>query len=194
MIQAAVQTEQAMTPVQVAQARVAALQVVREAATELQKNPDTAIAGEAQVAANVADANIAAGQAQIAVVQLQEAGADQADINTAQAAANSAQAQAALANQAADEIYVDGVLDPGRLDEAITDTGTAAELAQTAGQEAISIWEEVAPPEEAPPEELPPEEGPPEEAPPEEVPPEVVAPDTETPEQEVYQEEASPSQ
>ena len=199
LIQAAVQAEQAMTPVQVAQARIVALQVVKEAATELQNNPDTAIAGEAQVAANVAVANIAAGEAQVAVAQLQEAGADQSDISAAQVAADNAQAQATAANQAANEIYVDGVLDPGRLDEAITDTGTAAELAQTAAQGAISIWEEVAPPEEAlpeeaPPEELPPEEGPPEEAPPEEVPPEVVAPDTETPEQEVYQEEASPSQ
>ena len=199
LIQAAVQAEQAMTPVQVAQARIVALQVVKEAATELQNNPDTAIAGEAQVAANVAVANIAAGQAQVAVAQLQEAGADQSDISAAQVAADNAQAQATAANQAANEIYVDGVLDPGRLDEAITDTGTAAEDAQTAMEEATSIRDEIVPPEEVPPDEVPPEEIPPEEVPPEEIPPEEVPPeegelDTETSEQDVYQEEASPSQ
>jgi len=175
--------------VDLAKARVEALKVVKEAAAELQQNPDENIAGEAQVAANVADANIAAGEANIAVEQLIEAGASDADIQSAQTAASNAQAQAVAANEAADAIYVDGVLDPGRLDEAVTDTETAAELAQSAAEGATSIWEEVAPPEEAPPEEVPPEE-----VPPEEVPPEVVAPDTETPEQEVYQEEASPSQ
>lgn len=178
--------------VDLAKARVEALKVVKEAAVELQQNPDDDIAKEAQVAANVADANIAAGEANIAVEQLVEAGASDADIESAQTAANNAQAQATAANEAADEIYVDGVLDPGRLDEAVTDTETAAGLAHSAAEGATSIWEEVAPREVAPPEEAPPEEAP-IELPPEE-PPEIPPPDTETSEQEVYQEEASPSQ
>ena len=195
--------------VDLAKALVEALKVVKEAATELQQNPDDNIAKEAQVASNVAAANIAAGQAQVAVAQLQEAEAGQADINAAQAAADNAQAQAAAANEAADGIYIDGVLDPERLDEAITDTGMAAQNAQIAAEGATSIRDEVIPPEEAPSEEAPPEEAPPEEEPPEEVPPEeeppeeeppeevpleVIAPDIETSEQEIYQEEPSPSQ
>jgi len=138
--------------VDLAQARVEALQVVSAASTVLaENNPDTAVAGEAQVAANVAAANIAAGEAQVAVEQLIEAGASDADINTAQTAANSTQAQAAIANEAANEIYVDGVLDPGRLDDAITDTATAAENAQSAAEGATSLRDEVVPTTEAPP-------------------------------------------
>ena len=138
--------------VDLAQARVEALQVVSTASSVLaENNPDTAVAAEAQVAANVAVANIAAAEAQVAVEQLVEAGADQADITTAQAAATSAQAQAAIANEAADEIYVEGILDPERLDEAITDTETAAENAQSAADEAETIRDDVIPTTEAPP-------------------------------------------
>ena len=195
--------------VDLAKALVEALKVVKEAATELQQNPDDNIAKEAQVASNVAAANIAVGEAKIAVEQLIEAGASDADIQTAINAVVDSQAQATVANEAADSIYIDGVLDPERLDEAITDTGMAAQNAQIAAEAATSIRDEVIPPEEAPPEEVPPEEEPPEEVPPDEEPPEeappeeelpeevsseVVAPDTETTEPEVYQPEVSPSQ
>ena len=196
--------EETGKPTDRTKALVGALKVIKLAADELQNNEDEDIRKEAQVASNVAVANIAVGEAQAAVAQLQEAEAGQADINAAQAAADNAQTQAAAANEAADSIYIDGVLDPGRLDEAITDTGMAAQNAQTAAEGATSIRDEVIPPGELPPEEEPPGELPheeeppgelpPEEETPEEVPHEVVAPDTETPEQEIYQEEASPSQ
>jgi hypothetical protein len=141
-------TEQARATeraVDLAEARVEALKVVREAAAELRQNPDDNIAGEAQVAANVADANIAAAEAQVALEQLIEAGASDAEIQSAQTAADSAQTQADAANEAAKEIYVEGVLDPGSLDEAIEDTATAATAAQTAAQEATDIRDEVVP-------------------------------------------------
>ena len=191
--------------IDLAKARVEALRVVKEAASELKKNPDKNIAREAQVVANVAAANIAAGEAGVAVEQLREAGAPEADIQNAQASADNAQEQAAAAVEAANAVYEEGVFDPGRLDEAAEETEIAAESAQSFAEEAATIAEEVAPleevvpEEEAPPEEVAPEEVPPEEvAPPEEVPaeapPEIPVPDTETTEQEVYQEEASPSQ
>jgi hypothetical protein len=201
--------------VDLAKAQAEILRVIMEAARELQKNPDTALAREAQVVANVTGANIAAVEAAVAVEQLIEAGAPDAEVQNAQAAADSAQAQAASANEAANAVYEEGVFDPGRLDAAIEETETYADSAQSFAEEATAIAEEVAPPEEAvpeeeaPPEEITPEEEAPaeeaapeevapEEAPPEEipieVPPQVPLPDTETPEQEVYQEEASPSQ
>ena len=183
--------------VDLAKARVAALRVIREAATALQRNPDRNIAREAKVAANVADANIAAGDADVAVEQLLEAGAPARDIERARAAANRAQAQATATHEVADDLYLEGVLEPGRLDEVIKKTETLAELAQVAAREAISIWAKVAPPEEIPLEEELAEEESLEEAA-FEVPPEVpfVAPPpyTETTEQEVYQRESSASQ
>jgi len=129
--EAAVMAEQARTPIQVAQARVAALRVMRVASTELaENNPDMVVAGEAQVAAHVAAAHIAAAQAQIAAAQLRAAGASDAEIRAAQSAADNAQAQADLATQAAHTLYEDGVFDAGRLEEAIGDAQEAAAGAQ----------------------------------------------------------------
>lgn len=200
-----VATEQAKATgktIDLAKARVQALEVVKEAAAELQKSPDDTIAKEAQVASNVAAANIAAGEANIAVVQLEEAGADPDVIQAAQSAGSQAQAEADSANQLANTIYdEDGALNPDNLDQAITDTETAATNARTAAEGATSIRDQVVPPEEVPPEEVLPEEAPPEEVPPEEVPleeapleevpPEYL--DPQTSEQEHYW-EVSPSQ
>lgn len=131
--------------VHIHKARVEALKVIKEAATAIaENNPDATLAKEAQVAANVAAANIAAEQAQVAVAQLQEAGADQSVIDAAQSAAENAQAHADLAEQAAETIYEDGVLNPDRLDQAIIDTETAATNAQEAAQAAVDVVDEAA--------------------------------------------------
>jgi len=189
--------------VDVAKARVEVYRSIKEVADRLRKNPDATVAGEAEVAANVAAANMAAAEAEVAVQRLMEAEAPETVIRKAQVIADNAQAQAAFANQAADAVYEEGVFDPGRLDQAAETTKQSAESAQSLAEEATAIAEELAPPEavvpeeEALPEEAPPEkEAPPEEvAPGEEAPPvEVPLPDTETTEQERYQEEASPSQ
>ncbi len=141
---AAVQAEAKGGAVDLAKAKVEANKAVKEAATILaQNNPDKTVAGEAKVAANVAIANIAAGEAEVAVSQLKEAGADQAQIETARTAADKAQANANLAEQAADKIYEDGALNTDKLDEAVTATAAAAADAQNAAQEAIGISEEV---------------------------------------------------
>jgi hypothetical protein len=162
--QAAVLAEQARTPVQMAQARVAALRVISVASIELaESNPDMVVTGEAQVSANVAAAHIAAGQSQVAVAQLQEAGASEAEINAAQSAADNAQAQADLATQAADTMYEDGVLNPQNLDGAMVDTQEAA----AAAQDAAGVLPEVpGPPEPYEPPEVPGVEVPLEEEPP----------------------------
>jgi len=189
--------------VDVAKARVEVYRSIKEVADRLRKNPDATVAGEAEVAANVAAANMAAAEAEVAVQRLMEAEAPETVIRKAQVIADNAQAQAAFANQAADAVYEEGVFDPRRLDQAAETTKQSAESAQSLAEEATAIAEELAPPEavvpeeEALPEEAPPEkEAPPEEvAPGEEAPPvEVPLPDTETTEQERYQEEASPSQ
>jgi len=189
--------------IDIAKARVEVYKIIKEAAIALRENPDATIAREAQVVANVAAANIAAGEAEVAVQRLVEAEAPAPVIQNVQAIANNAQAQAAFANEAANAVYEEGVFDPGRLDQAAETTKQSAESAQSLAEEATAIAEELAPPEavvpeeEALPEEAPPEkEAPPEEvAPGEEAPPvEVPLPDTETTEQERYQEEASPSQ
>ncbi|HUU39485.1 MAG TPA: hypothetical protein VMW42_00945 [Desulfatiglandales bacterium] len=175
--------------IDLAEARLAALQVVQAVAAELQNNPDETVNKEALVAANVANANIAAAEAAVAVEELIEAGASAADIQIAQDAAAIAQSQAEIANEAADRIYVDGVLDPSTLDQAIQETETAADNARNAAIGATSIRDQVVPPAGPPPGEPPPEEPPPEEPP-----PDVEPPDTETTEQEEYLEEVSPSQ
>ena len=172
------------TAIDLARARLEALQVVQAAAAELQSNPDETVNKEAQVAANVAAANIAAAEAQVAVEELKESGASAADIQIAQDAAAIAQSHADAANEAADNIYVDGVLDPARLDQAIEETGTAADNARNAATGATSIRDRVVPPGGPPP------GGPPPGGPP----PGLEPPDTETTEQEGYQQEISPSQ
>lgn len=192
-------------PIDLVKARVEALRALKEAATELQKNccDDMMVAKEAQVASNVADANIAAGKADVAVEQLKEAGASDGNIQTAKDAAADSRAQASLAIEAANMIYVDGVLDPGMLDNAIKDTETAATNAKAAARVATDIRSQVVPseevPVEVPSEKVPIEEVVPlEEAPLEEAPPERI--DSQTSEQEHYWEEgrdeevASPSQ
>ena len=201
--------EATMRTLDLARARVEAIKVIKKAAIELQRNPDDTVRKEAQVASNVAAADIAVGEAKIAVEQLIEAEASDADIQIAMNALGHSQAQAAAASKAADSTYIDGILDPGRIDKAIADTAIAAEKAKVAAQWATSIRDQIVPPEEVAPEEIPPEDVPPEEMPPEEAPadevpreeavpeellPEVALPDTEASEQEVYWEEASPSQ
>jgi hypothetical protein len=190
-------------PIDVAKARVAAYRVIKEAADKLRRHPDAIVAGEAEVAANVAAAYIAAAEAEVAVQRLMEAEAPETAIRRAHIIADNAQAQAAFATQAAGAVYEEGVFDPDRLEQAAESTKQAAESAQRLAEEATAIAEEVAPPEEVVPEgEVPLEEALPEEeaffeeaAPREEAPPlEVPLPDTETTEQEQYQEEASPSQ
>jgi hypothetical protein len=189
--------------VNLVKARVEAFRIIVEAAIAFQGNPDKCIAAnpdnniknEAQWSASIADANIAAGEANIAVGKLIEAGASDRDIQSARTSANKAQVQAAATKDAADEIYVEGVLDPGRLDEAIKDRERLAKLVQVAAQEATSIWAKVAPPEEL--ESEPPEVdccGPVPAVIPPEVPLVAPPPYTETTEQEVYQRESSPSQ
>ena len=170
--------------IDLAEARLEALKVVQHIAAELQINPDETVRKEALVAANVADAHFAAAEAWLAVEELKESGASAADIQIAQDAAAIAQAQADAANEAADNIYVDGVLDPTTLDQAIEETGTAADNAKNAAAVATSIRDRTVPPEGPPP------EGPPPEGPP----PDVEPPDTEITEQEAYQLEISPSQ
>lgn len=187
-------------PIDLVKARVEALRVLKKAATELHKSCDCLVAMEAQVASNVADANIAASKAEVAVEQLKEAGASDGDIQTAKDAAADSRVQASLANEAADKIYVDGVLDPGTFDNAIKDTETAATNAKAAARVATDIRSQVVPseevPVEVPTEKVPIEEVVPlEEAPLEEVLPEHI--DSQTSEQEHYWEEgreASPSQ
>jgi len=186
--------------VDLAKAKVAAFRVIVAAANAFQGNPDKCIAAnpdnliknEARLFAHIAEANIAAGEANIAVGKLIEAGAPDGDIEGARAAAKRAQAQAAATKDVVDELYADGVLDPGKLDEAINDIVRLAKLVQVFAQKSKSIWAEIAPPEEL--ESEPPAVdccGPvPYEAPPLVAPP----PYTETTEQEVYQQESSPSQ
>ena len=170
--------------IDLANARVDALQVVQQIAAELQNNPDETVSKEALVAANTAAANVAAAEAQVAVEELKEAGASEADIQAAQDAAALAQSAADEANEAADKIYVDGVLDPSTLDQAIEDTGTAADNAQNAATGATTIRDRVIPPGGQPP------GGPPPGGPP----PGLGPLDTETSEQEQHQEEVSTSQ
>lgn len=189
--------------VDAAKGRVEVYRTLKEAADKLRKNPDPIVAGEAQVARNLAAAHLAAAQAELAVERLIEAEAPESVIQKAQIIADNAQAQAAFATEAAGAVYEEGVFDPGRLEQAAEMTEQAAESAQALAEEAAAIAEEIAPPEEVVPEEeapleetLPEEEVLPEEAVPEEEAPPVEAPlpDTETTEQEHYQEEASPSQ
>ncbi|NVM23143.1 MAG: FecR domain-containing protein [Desulfobacterales bacterium] len=129
----------------VAKAKVAAVKVAKESAVELQKNPDDVVKKEAKVALNVAAADIAVGEAEVAVAQLVEAGASDADMQTALDAVRESKAKAVKARKAADSLYAGEVLDPEKLDEAIADTGTAAEKAQSAAEEATSIRDKIVP-------------------------------------------------
>jgi hypothetical protein len=112
---------------------------------ELQNNPDKNIQKEAQVAANVADANIAANQAQMAVIDLVDAGAPTDVVQEAQAASAKSQDFAALAAIAADKLYVDGVLNLDGLDSAVEETARLAEEARKAAKGATDIRDKVAP-------------------------------------------------
>lgn len=146
------------TPVQMAQAAAAIMQMVQVAAQQVaQNNPDPNLKTEAQVAANVAAANIAAVNAQIAVAMVQQQAAQattpeaqaqvQTALTTAQQAAQQANAAAAQAEQAAGSLIVGGVLQTGNLQQAVQQSTTAAQQAQQAAQQAQAV----APPPPPPP-------------------------------------------
>lgn len=142
LAQAYEKTAAAKTPREQAEAEAAAFTVIKEASTALQNNPDETVKKEAQVAANVAVANIAAAEAKVAVEVLAEAGAQEAQITAALNAAAEAETVAEQANTAADAIYEGDTIVVEKIEEVITVTETAAAQATTLLETATQVVED----------------------------------------------------
>lgn len=174
--------------VDLAKARVETLQVIKVAATELQKNPDETVSKEAEVVSIATDAAIAAAEAEVVIEELKEskevaekaleearaAGDEEAArkaeeqaekaeeaIEKAEKAAEEAEKAAEEAMEAAEELDIDKVRD------AAEKAKDAAEKAKDIGKEVIGVPPEVpAPAEPYEPSEEPGFEVPMEEEPP----------------------------